>query len=150
MSSTPKTDKLTQTWTRSCPPSTGSTSSSCRTDQRRYRPRCWPIRASGVAARPGYLQDKNRVFHKLPTTQECQYYQIHFGCIIWTNNINKPIMSTIFCQLTSNSHLQIMKETANIWEYKVGINAIIANFVCSWKILIKSAIYLMLLTMVLI
>ena len=26
-----------------------------------------------------------------------------------------------------------MKKTANIWEYKVGINAIIANFVCMWK-----------------
>ena len=28
---------------------------------------------------------------------------------------------------------QIMKEIANIWEYKVGINAIIASFVCVWK-----------------
>ena len=27
----------------------------------------------------------------------------------------------------------MMKETANILEYKVGINAIIANFVCIWK-----------------
>ena len=26
-----------------------------------------------------------------------------------------------------------MKESVNIWEYKVGINAIIANFVCMWK-----------------
>ena len=26
-----------------------------------------------------------------------------------------------------------MKKTANIWEYKVGINAIIANFVCMGK-----------------
>ena len=29
--------------------------------------------------------------------------------------------------------MQIMKEAANIREYKVGINAIIANFVCLWK-----------------
>ena len=41
-----------------------------------------------------------------------------------------------FYQLLSNftftNHLknQIMKETANVWEYKVGINAIIANLVC--------------------
>ena len=27
----------------------------------------------------------------------------------------------------------MMKKTANIWEYKVGINAIIADFVCLWK-----------------
>ena len=26
-----------------------------------------------------------------------------------------------------------MKKTTNIWEYKVEINAIIANFVCIWK-----------------
>ena len=26
-----------------------------------------------------------------------------------------------------------MKETANVSEYKVGINAIIANFMCLWK-----------------
>ena len=26
-----------------------------------------------------------------------------------------------------------MKIAANIWEHKVGINAIIANFVCTWK-----------------
>ena len=26
-----------------------------------------------------------------------------------------------------------MKETANIWEYKVGINATIANLLCLWK-----------------
>ena len=29
--------------------------------------------------------------------------------------------------------VQIINKTANIWEYKVGINAIIANFVCLWK-----------------
>ena len=29
--------------------------------------------------------------------------------------------------------IQIMKKTANIWEHKVGINAIIANFVFLWK-----------------
>ena len=29
--------------------------------------------------------------------------------------------------------LQIKKETANIWEYKVGNNANIANFVRLWK-----------------
>ena len=29
--------------------------------------------------------------------------------------------------------LQIKKETANIWEYKVGNNANIANFVYLWK-----------------
>ena len=27
-----------------------------------------------------------------------------------------------------------MKESTTIWEYKVGSNAIIANFVCMWKI----------------
>ena len=27
----------------------------------------------------------------------------------------------------------MMKETANIWEHKVGINGIIANFVFLWK-----------------
>ena len=26
-----------------------------------------------------------------------------------------------------------MKKTANIWEYKVGIKAVIANFLCMWK-----------------
>ena len=26
-----------------------------------------------------------------------------------------------------------MKENAYLWEYKVGINVIIANFVCLWK-----------------
>ena len=26
-----------------------------------------------------------------------------------------------------------MKKTINIWEYEVGSNAIIANFVCMWK-----------------
>ena len=26
-----------------------------------------------------------------------------------------------------------MKKTANLWDYKVGINAIIANFVHLWK-----------------
>ena len=26
-----------------------------------------------------------------------------------------------------------MKKTANIWEYKVGFKAIIANLVCLWK-----------------
>ena len=26
-----------------------------------------------------------------------------------------------------------MKKTTAFWEYKVGINAIIANFVCMWK-----------------
>ena len=26
-----------------------------------------------------------------------------------------------------------MKKTVTLWEYKVGINAIIANFVCMWK-----------------
>ena len=26
-----------------------------------------------------------------------------------------------------------MKKTANIWEYKVGVNAIIANFMFIWK-----------------
>ena len=29
--------------------------------------------------------------------------------------------------------VQIMKETANIWEYKAGIDANIANSVCLWK-----------------
>ena len=29
--------------------------------------------------------------------------------------------------------LQIEKETVNIWEYKVGNNANIANFMCLWK-----------------
>ena len=29
--------------------------------------------------------------------------------------------------------LQIKKKTANIWEYKVGNNANIANLVCLWK-----------------
>ena len=29
--------------------------------------------------------------------------------------------------------VQIIRETENIWEYKVGINAIIANCVCLWK-----------------
>ena len=45
-----------------------------------------------------------------------------------------------FYQLTLNftfmvEHLKIkiMKKTANIWEYKVGINAINANIVCLWK-----------------
>ena len=27
----------------------------------------------------------------------------------------------------------IMKDTAYMWEYKVGINAIIVKFVCLWK-----------------
>ena len=39
-----------------------------------------------------------------------------------------------FYQLTSNftftNILQIREKTATVWEYKVGINAIIANFVC--------------------
>ena len=26
-----------------------------------------------------------------------------------------------------------MKKTANIWEYKVYINAIVADFMCMWK-----------------
>ena len=26
-----------------------------------------------------------------------------------------------------------MKKIATMWEYKCGINAIIANFVCMWK-----------------
>ena len=30
--------------------------------------------------------------------------------------------------------MQIMKKTVNTWEYKVGINAIIANFVHMWNI----------------
>ena len=29
--------------------------------------------------------------------------------------------------------LQIKKETGNLWEYKVGNNDNIANFVCLWK-----------------
>ena len=29
--------------------------------------------------------------------------------------------------------MQIMNETESIWEYKVGISAIIAIFVCLWK-----------------
>ena len=29
--------------------------------------------------------------------------------------------------------VQIKKETANIWEYKVCMNGNIANFVCLWK-----------------
>ena len=29
--------------------------------------------------------------------------------------------------------LQLKKETANIWEYKVGNNATIANFARLWK-----------------
>ena len=29
--------------------------------------------------------------------------------------------------------VQRIRETAIIWEDKVGINAIIANFVCLWK-----------------
>ena len=29
--------------------------------------------------------------------------------------------------------MQIVKIPRSIWEYKVGINAIIANFVCLWK-----------------
>ena len=44
-----------------------------------------------------------------------------------------------FHQLTSNFtftnilKIQIMKKTANRWEYKLGIIAIIANFVCLYK-----------------
>ena len=33
--------------------------------------------------------------------------------------------------------LQIKTETANIWEYIVGNNAIVANFVCLWKARMK-------------
>ena len=33
---------------------------------------------------------------------------------------------------------QIMKKTATMWEYKVGNNAIIANFMCMWKSRITS------------
>ena len=33
-----------------------------------------------------------------------------------------------------------MKKTANAWEYKVGINAIIANFVCMWKSRIRGSV----------
>ena len=29
--------------------------------------------------------------------------------------------------------MQIKKETANIWDYKIGNNAIISNYVCLWK-----------------
>ena len=29
--------------------------------------------------------------------------------------------------------VQIMNETANTWQYKVGIKVIIANFECLWK-----------------
>ena len=46
---------------------------------------------------------RDRVFHYHSTIHECQY-----------------------CQ---HLKIQIMKETLNILEYKVGINAIIANFV---------------------
>ena len=51
--------------------------------------------------------------------------------------INKTDEVSNFESLSSytNWHevVQIMKETSNIWEYQVGINAIIANFVCFWK-----------------
>ena len=32
----------------------------------------------------------------------------------------------------------MIKKTLNIWEYIVVINAIIANFVCLWKRLMRS------------
>ena len=60
--------------------------------------------------------------------------------IIKTNNLLKSLTlkCSPFYQLTSNFtftnnifEIQITKEIANIWEYKV--NAIIANFVCLWK-----------------
>ena len=42
-----------------------------------------------------------------------------------------PIISTdIFRYICYHHMLQIKTETANIWEYIVGNNAIIANFVC--------------------
>ena len=31
-------------------------------------------------------------------------------------------------QYSTLAPIQIMKKTANIWEYKVGFNAIVANF----------------------
>ena len=37
--------------------------------------------------------------------------------------------------------VEIKKETANIWEYKVDNIAIIANFVCSWVVTLNSFVH---------
>ena len=40
------------------------------------------------------------------------------------------MLPTSFRPYHSKLKQPIIKKTANIWEYKVGINAIIGNFVC--------------------
>ena len=46
-----------------------------------------------------------------------------------TLQCNTLIPTDIKSHILLASYVQIMKETANIWEYKVGINVIIANYV---------------------
>ena len=47
------------------------------------------------------------------------------------NRENVILLSpTVYFTFYQHHMVQIKKETVNIWEYKVGINAITANFVC--------------------
>ena len=82
------------------------------------------------------------VFLKRSAIQECQCCQLGFSCAIkneldqwslqsWNVIFVYELLSNF--TFTNNQMVLINKETTNIWDYKVGNNGNIANFVCLWK-----------------
>ena len=90
-----------------------------------------------------------KVFHKLSTIQE--YQLLSFSCTIrkeldqWSLQhwnvilIHPHIFNFIFNNII---FCKLKKETVNMWEYKVGNNANIANFVCLWETRLRRSLKL--------